>query len=155
MTEVKATPLKVGDTFLTKERMILRIVEEANHYGVCMAIKRSDTFQVDARGLNGGSFHVHGNFGIKTGWKVTVCVVGMDSISCPATPNDTAAEKRTSIAGNNNSDDLLGEIGVIGGKDGNPDNTDGDVTDEDGNGNEKHPKTKRQKSPVKSKFWYR
>jgi hypothetical protein len=152
MTDVKATPLKVGDTFLTKETMILRIVEEANLYGVRIAIKRSDTFQVDARGLNRGSFHVHGNFGIKTGWKVTVCVVGINSISCPATPNATAAEKRTSIAGDNNSDNLLGEIGVTGGQDGNPDNTDGDVTDEDGNGNEKHPKTKRQKSPVKSKF---
>jgi hypothetical protein len=44
MTEVKATPLKVGDTFPTKERMMLRIVEEANLYGVHMAIKRSDTF---------------------------------------------------------------------------------------------------------------
>jgi hypothetical protein len=91
MTDVKATPLKVGDTFPTKETMILRIFEEANLYGVCMAIKRSDTFQVNARGLNGGSFHVHGNFGIKTSWKVTVCVVGIDSISRPATPNDTAA----------------------------------------------------------------
>jgi hypothetical protein len=63
--------------------------------------------------------------------------VGIDSISHPATPNDTAAEKRTSIAGNNNSDNLLGEIGVLGGQDGNPDNTDGDVTDEDGNGDRK------------------
>jgi hypothetical protein len=143
MTEVKATPLKVGDTFPTKESMILRIVEEANLYGVCMAIKRSDTFQVNACGLNGGSFHVHSNFGIITGWKVTVCVVGIESISCPATPNDTAAEKRTSIAGDNNTDDLFGEIGVIGGQEGNPDDTNDDVTDEDGNGNDKHPKTKR------------
>ncbi len=147
------TPLKVGDTFPTKERMMLKIVEEANLYGVHVAIKRSDTFQVGARGLNGGSFHVHGNFGIKTGWKVTVCVVGIDSISRPTTPNDTAAEKRTSIAGNNNFDNLLGEIQVIGGQDGNPDNTNGDVTDEDGNGDMKHPKTKRQKSPVKSNFF--
>jgi hypothetical protein len=152
MTEVNATPLKVGNTFPTKERMILRIVEEANLYGVCMAIKRSDTFQVNVHGLNGGSFHVHGNFGIKTGWKVTVCVVGIESISRPATPNDTAAEKRTSIADDNITDDLLGEIGVIGGQEGNLDDTNGDVTDEDGNGDEKHPKTKRQKSPVKSKF---
>jgi hypothetical protein len=81
-----------------------------------------------------------------------VCVVGVNSISPPATPNDTVAEKRTSIAGDNNSDDPLGEIGVIGGQDGNPDDTDGDVTDEDGSGNEKHSKTKRQKSPMKSKF---
>ncbi len=44
MMVVKATPLKVGDTFLTKERVMLRIVEEANLYGVCLVIKRSDTF---------------------------------------------------------------------------------------------------------------
>jgi hypothetical protein len=62
MTEVKATPLKVGDTFLTKDRLILRIVEEGNLYCVRMVIKRSDTFQVNAHGLNGGTFHVHGNF---------------------------------------------------------------------------------------------
>jgi hypothetical protein len=65
MTDVKATPLTVGDTFPTKETIILRIVEEANLYGVCMAIKRSATFQVDAHGLNGGSFYVHGDFGKK------------------------------------------------------------------------------------------
>ncbi len=93
MTEVKASPLKVGDTFPTKDRLLLRIVEEANLYGVQMAIKRSDTFQVDARGLNGDTFHVHGNIGKNAGWKVTVCVVGIDSISRPGTPNATAAEK--------------------------------------------------------------
>ena len=63
MTDVKATPLKVGDTFPTKETMILRIVEEANLYGVRMAIKRSDTFQVDARGLKRDTIHVHGTLG--------------------------------------------------------------------------------------------
>jgi hypothetical protein len=65
MTGVKATPLKVGETFPTKDRIILRIFKEANLYGVCMAIKRSDTFQLYARGLNGGTYHVHGNFGEK------------------------------------------------------------------------------------------
>jgi hypothetical protein len=74
-----------------KDRLILGIVEEANLYGVQTAIKRSDTFQVDACGLNGDTFHVHGNFGKNTGWKVTVCVVGIESISRPATPNATAA----------------------------------------------------------------
>jgi hypothetical protein len=32
MTEVKASPLKVGDTFPTKDRLVSRIVEEANLY---------------------------------------------------------------------------------------------------------------------------
>ncbi len=146
------TPLKVGDTFPTKDRLILRIVEEANLYGVHMAIKRSDTFQVDAHGLNKGTFHVHGNFRKKTGWKVTVCVVGIESISCPATPHDTAAEKQTSTAGNNNSVDPLVEIGGIGEQEGNADDTNGNDTDDDSNGNKKKTMSKRQKSPVKSKF---
>jgi hypothetical protein len=63
MTEVKASLLKDGDTFPTKNRLLLRKVEEANLYGVRMAIKRSDTFQVNARGLNRDTFHVHGKFG--------------------------------------------------------------------------------------------
>ncbi len=94
MMEVKASPLKVDDTFPTKDRLLLRIVEEANLYVVQTAIKRNDTFQVNARGLNGDTFHVHENFGKIAGWKATVCVVSIESISCPATPNATAAEKR-------------------------------------------------------------
>ncbi len=78
-----------------------------------------------------------------------MCVVGIESISRPATPNATAAEKRTSPAGNNNSVDPLVEIG---GQEGNPDNTDGDDTDDNGDGNEKKTTSKRQKSPVKSKY---
>jgi hypothetical protein len=151
MTEVKASPLKVGDTFSKKDRMLLRIVEEANLYGVCMAIKRSDTFQVNTHGLNGDAFHVYGNFGKSAGWKVTACVVGIKSISRPATPNATAAEKRTSPAGNNNSVDPLALV-EIGGQEGNLDDIDGDDTDDDGNGNEMKTTSERQKSPVKSKY---
>ncbi len=81
-----------------------------------------------------------------------MCVVGIESISRPATPNDTAAENRTSTAGNNNSVDPLVEIGGIGGQEGNPDNTDEDDTDDDGDGNKKKTMSKRQKSPVKSKI---
>ncbi len=142
-------PLKVGDTFLTKDRLFLRIVEEANLYGVCIAIERRDTFQVNARLLNRDTFHVHGSFGKSAGWKVAVCVVGIESISCPAIPNATAAEKRTSSAGDNNTVDPLVEIR---GQEGNPDNINGDDTDADSNGKEKKTMSKRQKSPVKSKY---
>jgi hypothetical protein len=149
MTEVKASPLKVGDTFLTKDRLLLRIVEETTLYGVHMAIKRSDTFQVDACGLNRDTFYVHRNFGKNASWKVTVCVVSTESISHPATLNATGAEKRTSPAGDNNSIDPLVEIG---GQEGNPENADGDDADDNGDGNEKKKKSKRQKSPMKSKY---
>ncbi len=83
------------------------------------------------------------------GWKVAVCVVGIEIISCLATPNATAAEKRTSPAGNNNSVDLLVEFG---GQEGNPDDTNGDDTENDGDGNEKMITRKKQKSPVISKY---
>ncbi len=154
MTEVKkvkASPFKVGDTFLTKDRLLLRIVEEANLYGVQTAIKRSDTFQVDARGLNGDTFHIQGNLGKNTGWKVTVCVVGIESISCPATPNATAAEKRTSPAADNNRVDSFLEIR---GQESNLNNTARarDDTDDNGIGNKKKERIKRQKSPMKSKY---
>jgi hypothetical protein len=99
-----------------------------------MAIKRSDTFQVDTCGLNGDTFHVHGNFGKNTGWKVTVCVVSIESISRPATPNATAAEKTTSPAADNNSVDPFAEVR---GQEGNPDEMALDDTDDNGNGDEK------------------
>jgi hypothetical protein len=116
-----------------------------------MAVKSSDTFQVDACGMNGDTFHLHGNFdfGKNAGWKVTMCVLGIASISCPATPYATAAEKRTSPAADNNSVDPFAEIG---GQEGNPDDTAVDDTDDDGNGNKKKKRSKRQKLPMKSKY---
>jgi hypothetical protein len=98
--------------------------------------------------LNGYTFHVDGNFGKNAGWKFTVHVVGIESISCLATPNATVAEKRTSSAGNNSS---VYPLAVIGGQESNPDNTNGDDTDDNGNGNKKKSMSKRQKSPLKSK----
>jgi hypothetical protein len=142
MTEVKASPLNVGDTFLTKDRLLLRIVEKANLHGVQVAMD-------DTRRLNGDTFHVHGNFGKNAGWKVAACVVGIESISHPTIPNATAAEKKTSPAGNNNSIDLLVEIGW---QEGNLYNTDRDHAGDDGDGNKKNERSKRQKTPMKLKY---
>ncbi len=80
--------------------------------------------------MNGDTFHVHGNFGKNTGWKVTVCVVSIESISRPVTPNTTAAEKRTSPAADNNSIDPFEEIG---GQEGSVDDMAVDDTDHNGN----------------------
>ncbi len=63
--------------------------------------------------------------------------------------SDTAAEKRTSKAGNNNTVDPLVQIR---GKEGNLDDTNRDDTDADSNGKEKKTMSKRQKSLVKSKY---
>ena len=86
MTEVKLTPLKFGDNFPTKGFLILRIIEEANLYGVHIAFKRSDSFHVDVCGLNGDTFCVHANKKRNVGWSVSVCQVRIDGLSCPPLP---------------------------------------------------------------------
>jgi hypothetical protein len=53
----------------------MRIVEEANLYGVRIKIIRSDGLQVDARGLNGDPFNVVAYYGTTAfKWKVTKCI---------------------------------------------------------------------------------
>ncbi len=51
-------PLLEGHTFPDKDIVLMRIMEEANLYGVRIKIIRGDGFQVDARGVNGNPFHV-------------------------------------------------------------------------------------------------
>ncbi len=97
--------------------------------------------------MNKDSFHGHGSFGENAGWKVTVCVVGIGSISRPATPTATAAEKKTTPAADDNIVDPFAEIG---GDKGNPNNPAMDDTAD--NGNKKRKRSKRQKSPMKLKY---
>ncbi len=61
--EVTNAPLLEGHTFPEKDFVLMRIVEEANLYGVQIKIIRSDRLQVDARGLNGDPFHVIAYYG--------------------------------------------------------------------------------------------
>jgi hypothetical protein len=78
-----------------------------------------------------------------------VCVLGIGSISSPATPTATAlAEKTTSPAADANSVDPFAEIG---GEEGNPDDPVMDGTAEDGNEKTKRSK-RRQKSPMKLNY---
>jgi hypothetical protein len=75
MVEVTDAPLLEGHTFSDKEIVLMKIVEEANLYGVRIKIIWSDGLQVDARGINGDPFHVvayHGTTAFK--WKVTKCI---------------------------------------------------------------------------------
>jgi hypothetical protein len=55
---VTNAPLLEGHTFPDKDIVLMRIMEEANLYGVRIKIIRGDGFQVDARGVNGNPFHV-------------------------------------------------------------------------------------------------
>ncbi len=75
MVEVTNAPFLEGHTFPDKEIVLMRIVEEANLYGVWIKIIRSDGLQVDARGLNGYPFHVVAYYGTTAfRWKVTKCI---------------------------------------------------------------------------------
>ncbi len=75
MVEVTNAPLLEGHTFPDKEIALMRIVEEANLYGVRIKIIQSDGFQVDARGVNGDPFHVVTYYGTAVfKWKVTKCI---------------------------------------------------------------------------------
>ncbi len=75
MVEVTNAPLLEGHTFPDKEIVLMRIVEEANLYGVRIKIIRSDGLQVDARGLNGDPFHFVAYYGTTAfRWMVTKCI---------------------------------------------------------------------------------
>jgi hypothetical protein len=75
MVEMTNAPLLEGHTFPDKEVVLMRIVEEANLYGVWIKIIWSDGLQVDARGLNGDPFHVIAYYGTTAfKWKVTKCI---------------------------------------------------------------------------------
>jgi hypothetical protein len=75
MVEVADAPLLEGHTFPDKEIILMRIVEEANLYGVRIKIIWSDGLQVNARGVNGDPFHVVAYYGTTAfKWKVTKCI---------------------------------------------------------------------------------
>jgi hypothetical protein len=75
MVEVTDAPLLEGHTFPDKEIVLIRILEEANLYGVRIKIIWSDGLQVDARGFNGDPFHVVAYYGTTAfKWKVTKCI---------------------------------------------------------------------------------
>jgi hypothetical protein len=67
MIEVGANPLEVGHNFATREILLHHVVEQANIYGVCISIDRSNSLQFSAKGKH---FHVLGSLGKKKGWKV-------------------------------------------------------------------------------------
>jgi hypothetical protein len=75
MVEVTDAPLLEGHTFPDKEIVLMRIMEEANLYGVWVKIIWSDGLQLDARGLNGDPFRVVAYYGTTVfKWKVTKCI---------------------------------------------------------------------------------
>lgn len=76
MTHVRLHPLEEGHTFPRNEIALqLRIVEEANLFGVRIAFKRSDNCQVLANGNNMDPFVVSAAYVSKTqSWLVGTCI---------------------------------------------------------------------------------
>jgi hypothetical protein len=73
MTEVELHPLELGHTFPTKDITLMRIAEEANLWGVCIIMKRSDTHQIRTVGLL-DSFNVVAYYSdLISEWKITKC----------------------------------------------------------------------------------
>ena len=159
MSEVKTTPLKVGDNFSTKGILTLRIVEEANFYGVCIAFKRSKSFQVDVCRMYGDTFHVHVNKYINVGWSVSVCQVRIDGISCPTiptalswptTPVATATAEELTLEDDSQEDqNFQNPFEEFDGEEGNPDKMQNQPPDESKDNTKS---TIRKKSPMKLKY---
>jgi hypothetical protein len=73
MTEVEDTPLKVDDTFPSKEILLIRTAEEANFSGCSTSSKRSDDRRLQIIGIPHSWFRMSATFSPSYGWKVTRC----------------------------------------------------------------------------------
>ena len=73
MTEVEDTPLKVEDTFPSKEILLIRTAEEANFAGCSTSAKRSDDRRLQIIGKPHLWFSMSATFSPSYGWKVTRC----------------------------------------------------------------------------------
>jgi hypothetical protein len=71
MSEVEQYPLCIGHSFPTNDRVLLRIAEEANLFGVRIKIKRSNSHQIHVYGVN-DDFYVRAIYGdTHRRWTVT------------------------------------------------------------------------------------
>ena len=73
MTEVEDTPLKVMDTFPSKEILLIRTAEEANFSGCSTSSKRSDDRRLHIIGIPHLWFCLSATFSPSYGWKVARC----------------------------------------------------------------------------------
>ena len=65
MESVLQAPLLQGHTFPDKDTLHMRIVEEANPYGIFIKSVRSDPFQLNVVGCCGDPFHVYATYGMR------------------------------------------------------------------------------------------
>ena len=98
MLQVGTEPLQVGHNFPTRDIMLLRVIEEANLYGVYVTISRSDSLQFLASGKN---FLVTGCWGIRKGWNITKAEYPASSRELPSLQvNEADMEEEDLVEGN-------------------------------------------------------
>ncbi len=71
MLDVEITPLLKGNTFPTKEILLIQIVEEANLCGCQIAFVWSNNYQIYIWGCAGSLYQIKAFCFVKLGWKVT------------------------------------------------------------------------------------
>ena len=158
MSEVEQYPLSIGHSFPTKDRVLLRIAEEANLFGVRIKIKCSNSHQIHVYGVN-DDFSVRANYGdTHHRWTVTKSNVRIGrTLYSPATnPNPTTAKDQTDgvTPPPEPEGDMAGIFDGEGDADGqNNDaiNVDADQNTEDDKNSKKQKKV-RLKSPIKSRW---
>ena len=97
MVQVSTEPLQVGHNFPTRDIMLLRVLEEANLYGVYITISRSDSLQFLASGNN---FLVTGVWGIRKGWNITNAEYPCSSREIPLQVHDSNMKEDDLVEGN-------------------------------------------------------
>jgi hypothetical protein len=149
MSEVEQYPLCIGHSFPTKDRVLPRIAEEANLFGVRIKIKRSDSHQIHVYGVN-DDFHVQVNYGdTHHRWTVTKSNVQIGRIVYSPPTNTNPPTARDQTDGVTPPPEPEGDMAGI--FDGEGINVDADQNTEKDNNSKKQKKV-RQKSPIKSRW---
>jgi len=151
MTEVEDTPLKVDDTFPSKEILLIRTAEEANFAGCSTSAKRSHDHRLQIIGIPHSWFCMSATFSPSYGWKVTRCDT---RIAQPVNNDNIAQEEEVGNKGDVDIDTGEESEQSEGGDDfeeeGNPDGSDAD-----GSVTIKESKNSRKtRSPIKAHWIY-
>ena len=96
MTEVEVTPLKVNDTFPSKEILLICTAEEANLAGCSTSTKRSNDSRLHIVGVPNSWFCMFATFSPSNGWKVTRCKT---RIAQPVNDENIAVEEEVGDKG--------------------------------------------------------
>ena len=161
MTEVEDTPLKVDDTFPSKEILLIRTAKEANFAGCSTSAKRSDGRRLQIIGIPHSWLCMSATFSPSYGWKVTRCDT---RIAQPVNDDDIAKEEEVGEKGDVDIDTHIdtgeeseqSEGGDDFEEEGNPDWSDADVsvTIMESKNSRKTRTSIKARTPIKARWIY-